>query len=577
MILALVSPLLAADLTGILEGNLEEDEVLVEAIDSTLRVVGSASADPSGAFQLAGLPAIPFRLRATPLEEQGLPDRYFPDGDTWCEGALVGLEHGEDSSGHVVILEEGGRLTGRLSLPDGGPAVGASVVAVPAGDEPIPWQRSVLVDEEGSFALSGLPTVASGVRVEVIHDDHPQSWIGGYDLVDAEEFLFFEGEVQDLGELTLGEGVDLSGRVEDPEGEPQAGVKVRVRIGTFVESVETAEDGTWSVQGMRAGAAEVWVAHDGWAVHYWPGSDRPTELIPLNDDGDVVDDVLLQVVPEASLTGRIVGGPADLEELTLRALNDDESVSIKVEVDEEGFFTAHRLGAGAWNLRVRGEELGGIEDHVREDDGGVSTWTLGEGEQRDIGEVNWIAEAVLGGRILDHDGFPVHGATVTAFPDAHDLPQVSATTDDHGRYRLTSLVAGPYRLRASLEALCKGDPDFVDVWWPEERLQAWGEVLHPVAGTELSGLELRMPFDRDHDGMDDDWEVARGLDPTRDDGAEDPDQDGYSNLEEYQLGTDPRNGGGEGVLGGCSNPLSLSALFLVPLVGFRRRSSPGCL
>jgi len=42
------------------------------------------------------------------------------------------------------------------------------------------------------------------------------------------------------------------------------------------------------------------------------------------------------------------------------------------------------------------------------------------------------------------------------------------------------------------------------------------------------------PVDSDHDGMPDDWELARRLDPSNaEDGAEDQDGNGYTNLEEY--------------------------------------------
>ena len=44
--------------------------------------------------------------------------------------------------------------------------------------------------------------------------------------------------------------------------------------------------------------------------------------------------------------------------------------------------------------------------------------------------------------------------------------------------------------------------------------------------------------DTDYDGMPDGWEVEYGLDPTTDDASEDEDGDGFSNLIEYQRGTD---------------------------------------
>jgi hypothetical protein len=48
--------------------------------------------------------------------------------------------------------------------------------------------------------------------------------------------------------------------------------------------------------------------------------------------------------------------------------------------------------------------------------------------------------------------------------------------------------------------------------------------------------EIRQPqdWDTDGDGLPNDWEVRKGLDPENaGDGATDPDGDGYTNLERY--------------------------------------------
>jgi hypothetical protein len=67
------------------------------------------------------------------------------------------------------------------------------------------------------------------------------------------------------------------------------------------------------------------------------------------------------------------------------------------------------------------------------------------------------------------------------------------------------------------------------------------EVVRYILWQEIddhANLNLK---DSDGDGMHDSWEVTHGLDASTDDAAGDPDADEYTNLAEYQGGSDPQN------------------------------------
>ncbi|MBW2430530.1 MAG: fibronectin type III domain-containing protein [Deltaproteobacteria bacterium] len=60
-----------------------------------------------------------------------------------------------------------------------------------------------------------------------------------------------------------------------------------------------------------------------------------------------------------------------------------------------------------------------------------------------------------------------------------------------------------------------------------------------TADTDGDGEGNNTDTDDDNDGMPDDWELAYGLDPLKNDAADDPDGDDISNIDEFNLGTEP--------------------------------------
>jgi hypothetical protein len=71
----------------------------------------------------------------------------------------------------------------------------------------------------------------------------------------------------------------------------------------------------------------------------------------------------------------------------------------------------------------------------------------------------------------------------------------------------------------------------------------WRGALSPAEIGRLAAgaVPSELMADSDSDGLPDYWEIQYGLDPGQPNGNSDPDADGFSNLEEYALGTPPND------------------------------------
>jgi protocatechuate 3,4-dioxygenase beta subunit len=114
--------------------------------------------------------------------------------------------------------------------------------------------------------------------------------------------------------------------------------------------------------------------------------------------------------------------------------------------------------------------------------------------------IDLVPTAVIAGKLTDEDGFPVEGAQVSAlryqimFDGERKLqPAWSSVTqsDDLGEFRIFSLPAGRYCIRATASDLANWDRRYVPEYVPgvlEPTDESWIEVK---AGEERSGVNLR--------------------------------------------------------------------------------------
>jgi hypothetical protein len=564
----------AATLSGVLTDEAGDGVVgaTVTAYDVRFNY-GSATTRNGGAWSIAGLPAGAYRLRFSPPDSSPAVERWWPEDWDYCEADPVELVEDAEIDGLDQALPEGARVTARIVDRRGEGIRGATVAVYGQEERSGAVARVATSGDDGEVEVVGLDSDAGDPALYAFYiaaDGWPvQFWGEAYDDDDSTLLSLAIGETDALGDVRLLDGIALSGTVRGPDG-PVDGGALYAYSSQQAIAVEIAGDGTWSTTGLPPGDVIVWAEVEGLGTTYYGDTDRPSSSFAVEEEGGSAEGVDLALPEESTFTASF-SGDGDVAEVSGLLYNTDHTVGHGVGADDDGVFAIDGLWSGTYELYVSGAEGGFVDGFVTDETGEVQRFEIdGDAEV----EVTLIAGATVTGRLTDDDGRAVYGGYVHALDVAGESVG-SAVAEADGTYTLRGVPAGTVTFRASYVAYCERDPGWATTYWDDERAPDAAALVSVSSGQRLEDIDFVLPRDDDHDEMGDAWEVEHGLDPTRDDAAEDADGDGFSNLEEYQLGTDPNLAGGLDLspCGGCASGRPMvSPAALLALLARRRRS-----
>ena len=449
-----------------------------------------------------------FEMRALPTETD-YRLLILSDDFAMAREALVDLKPCGQAQIDVRV-SLGGDVFGHVVDDSGQGIEGAEVEALVQGrffgfdDSAV---REAKSDEQGKFELKALPPGKVNLRAK------KRGW-----LESPKQSVAVPEEGRAGPEtLELTRGASISGRVEWPDGTPATDLSVFVSfdpshaggMGAFNalrggnSSSKTDELGNFRVTGLgkgpfvvKASAKPKIKGSPAPESQAEAGSEEPLEEFALAGDDDEerlrasaegvepgTEDLVLQLQAPVGLHGRVVD-PEDqgVPKYDLRMVRpgggaigrmtgDKRTKSVE---NEDGSFFVGGLQAGRWELEIRAENLATAEPVVID---------MPMETDNDPLVVRLIPTATVSGVVLSPDGSPVSEADVKTTRGQSGLEalmqglgewQRDVSTDEKGRFRITSLVPGPVSLSAD-----HGD------WAPGEEV-----ALDLIGGEGIEDVEL---------------------------------------------------------------------------------------
>lgn len=314
-------------------------------------------------------------------------------------------------------------FTGRVVTENKG-VIGATVSAVPFETR----HQLALREIRGEATPAPLATVVSSAdgrfRLTVPPSAPPfvvRATFGGL-ASRTLEGVFEKSDIEDLGEISLGRGETITGRVVDPAGKPVTGALVR--LGQTSNLVITKTDGLFRFDDVQGPGPRPFAAPPTLGVHA-PGFEIQAAAARFAGGP-----ITVKLKPA---TGRVSGQLRDwngrpAEGAVVRLLGD--AVSRWVRTDATGRFEIQGAPTRQSRLQAFGRDGSSLETVVAVG-AGSPTFTL-------------VRSATIEGRVTRLDnGRMVPGVKVTARAGG---ATVLARTGVDGRYRLTGLPQESYRL-----------------------------------------------------------------------------------------------------------------------------------
>ncbi len=304
--------------------------------------------------------------------QSGYLVQYYPNTDRWEAAAQVQVGAPYTTPNINFALQEGGRLSGKVTNADGTVPISDVTVEIYSASDSFGRQEAfaqVRTANDGSYSFFGLPSADIRLMVDARHRDYlPQYYRDSLYPEQASSVAVGPGNhVRDVNFALVRPGT-VSGRVIESDGGapvPVACVRVyRYASESYVESASSCSDsdGYYHVGGLPPGVYKVGVSRSGYKQKYHGGADNvdsATDVSVAAGNDTVID---FELVKLGSISGKVTKADgAPFPDIQVRAETFDTNpccIVVFATTGTDGAYQFKGLVDGDYRVRVEATNLG---------------------------------------------------------------------------------------------------------------------------------------------------------------------------------------------------------------------------
>jgi len=490
--------------TGAISGNVTNlsgspiGGICAAATDPFGNAVTTVTTSSKGSYTITGLLPGAYQVRFEECAAGTHLTQWFNGKPVLGDADSVSVTAGQTTSGINASLGTGGTITGLVTNSGGSPLAN---ICVHAQDNRGHAADSMSTGRSGIYSVGGLPT---GSYLVSFSDCPATDYLGQYysgasTSNSASPVVVTSGSNTPNINATLILGATITGTVTDTAGAPLNRMCVAVfnaKSATVVASGNTSSTGTYALDALPGGSYIVQFTDCNGGNHapQWyngKASGSTADLLTLTN-GVTTSGINAKLATGAAITGTVtdgVGHPLAGACAAAQPVNGGSSGVVSTATGSSGAYAISSLATGSYSVEFV-DCSGG--NHIPQ-------WYNGQNSQAAANAVSVTAGTTVGGvngQLLT--GGTIAG-TVTAAGSAvanvcvgvQDLNQNDAatgTTDGSGRYTVTGLATGDYKVNftdclGSVHASqwFNGQPDFSSA-----------TAVHVTAGSATTGINAAL-------------------------------------------------------------------------------------